>query len=289
MNLQQFFLKIYLDELCYDGAMGEFVGVEGRRPAGETGFVLDQLVELVRFQEIGGPSEVLRLDAWEVVEVFPDVAVVAFVQVDLVLEPDDEIVEIARLDIDPVHFDGALRDGVVGEGEAMGLQRTLEAVGVLWGALQGTEFHHGLVVEAGLLAVEKFVGKASKERLAFININRCFNVVESGEHSVHIAINHGIRQVESDGCNGGGGVFSYAFQLFKFLEIRWKLSIVFLDDLLRAVVQVTGAGVIAEALPHLQHLLLGRLGQVGHSRPAVDETQVIVSPLVDTRLLQDYL
>ena len=55
----------------------------------------------------------------------------------------------------------------------MGLEGTEQAVGVLWCAVQGTEFHHGLVVVAGLFAVEELVGELGLEpKMMKLIINR---------------------------------------------------------------------------------------------------------------------
>ena len=111
--------------------------------------------------------------------------------------------------------------------------------------MEGPEFHHSLVVKAWLLAVEEFVGELGKELLSFININRCVDVVEPGQHAVDVAVDHGVGQVEGYGCDGCSGVVADAFQQFELFKIGRKLSIILFYNLLRAVVQVAGTRVVA--------------------------------------------
>ena len=118
-------------------------------------------------------------DAREVVEVAPDVVVVALVEVDVVFYSDNQIVEKPYRDFQLLQFHGSLHDGLSLKGEALGLQWAMEAVGALGRAVQCAELHHGLVMEAGLLAVEQFVGQLGEERLALIIINRCIDVEQA--------------------------------------------------------------------------------------------------------------
>ena len=46
--------------------------------------------------------------------------------------------------------------------------------------------------------------------LTFININRCVDVEEAREHTIHIAIDHGMGQVEGNGSNGCCGIAANA-------------------------------------------------------------------------------
>ena len=61
------------------------------------------------------------------------------------------------------------------------------------------------------------------------------------QHAVHIAVDHGVGQVEGDGGDGSSGVVANAFQFPKLFVVSGKLAAVFIHDLLRALVQVAGA------------------------------------------------
>ena len=95
-----------------------------------------------------------------------------------------------------------------------------------------------------MFLIEEFVGETGEKVLAFININRCVDVVEAGEHALHIAVDHGMGQVECYGSYGGGGVIADSFQMFEFFKIGGKLAVVFVHDLLCAMVQVAGARIV---------------------------------------------
>ena len=126
--------------------MGQLVGVNGRDSGyGKVG-VVNHLQERFRPDDILGTDRFLTLDAGEVVEVAPDVVATAFVEVDFISCPHDQIVEIACRDLGLGQLHWPLHDGLPFEGEAMGLDGAVEAVGALWGAVQGAELHHGLVV-----------------------------------------------------------------------------------------------------------------------------------------------
>ena len=90
---------------------------------------------------------------------------------------------------------------------------------------------------------------------------------------------------EGDGCDGGSGVVADALQLLQTLEVARELASVALHHLARALVQVSRPGVIAQTLPHFQHLFLGGLGEVGQCGPTLDEAEKVVKSLAYTCLL----
>ena len=109
-------------------------------------FASNQLLELFRGDDLIHRKGLLTLDAGEVVEVFPNVVAAALAEVNVVFYPDNQIVEVSCCDLGFLQFHGALHHGLVGEGEALGLQGAEQAVGVLGRAVQGAELHQGLVV-----------------------------------------------------------------------------------------------------------------------------------------------
>ena len=151
--------------------MCQFVREDGRDLDDRKRLVFNEFVELVRGEDFVDRQCPLAFDAWEVVEVAPDVVAAALVEIYAVFESDNQIVEIPCCDLHFGQFHGALHDGLVGEGEALRLQGTKQAVGVLGCAVQSTELHKGLVVEAGLRAVEELVGEVGKEFLPLIGVS----------------------------------------------------------------------------------------------------------------------
>ena len=139
---------------------------------------------------------IFALNAWKIVKVAPDVVVAAFVEVDIILYSDNQIVEISCGDFHFLQLDGPLHYGLSPEGEALGLQRTEKAVGILRSAMQRAKFHQGLVVKSRLMAVEQRMGGLGEKRLAFMGIDSYVDVEESGEDAVHISVDHSVWQVE---------------------------------------------------------------------------------------------
>ena len=122
----------------------------------------------------------VAFDARKVVQVLPDVAGSPLVETDfMVVGGEHEIVEIAGADARFMLFHRTLRHGLPGEGKAMRLERAMRAVGVRGEAVQGAEFHHGLVVEAGLRAIEQLVSQLGEEFLSLVIINRGVDVEEA--------------------------------------------------------------------------------------------------------------
>ena len=186
-------------------------------------------------------QQFVAFDTWKIVEVFPDVVAVALVEVDFVVHLENQIIEISCRDFHFLQLHGALHHGLSLKGEALGLQRAKEAVGILGRAVQGAEFHQRLVVEAGLFAVEQYVSEVRKQLLALININRCVDVEQSGEYAKDVAVNDGMGQAEGDGRDGGSSVVANAFQALELLVVGREFAPVFLNDLSGAVMQVAGA------------------------------------------------
>ena len=58
------------------------------------------------------------------------------------------------------------------------------------------------------------------------------------------------------------------------------------SDALRRGVQVSGAGIVAEALPQLEHLVLVRVREICDSRESLEESRVIARDGLCARLLE---
>ena len=159
--------------------MGQFVGEDRGDLFDGKRFFLKKLLELRCGGDFFHRQLPIAFDAGEVLEVFPDVVAAAIVEIDTIFCFDNQIVEVSFRHLRLLQFHGTLHDGLVGEGKALRLQGAMKAVGALGRAVQGAELHQGLVVETRMLAVEQLVGEVGKGRLPFININRCFDVVES--------------------------------------------------------------------------------------------------------------
>ena len=187
---------------------------------------------------LGGHGDV-AFYAGEVVEVFPDVVTSPFLEIHpMVIGLDNQIIEISSPNLDFFFLDGTLVDGVMDEGQAMGLQGAGGAVGVFGNAVQRSEFHQRLVVPSRMLLVKQRVGKRFEASRPFFIINRCFNVIQSSEHAIDVAVNHGVGQSESDGCDGSGSVLPDALEFKEFLVVVGKGAAVAFHDLLCASMEV---------------------------------------------------
>ena len=117
----------------------------------------------------------------------------------------------------------------------------MEAVRVLRGALERSKLHQGLVMESWMLAVEELIGKFGKKLLSFININRCVDVEESRQNAVDVAVDDGVRHVESNGSNGCCSIVANAFQKLELFIVGGELTIVVFDNLYGTEAQIASS------------------------------------------------
>src|SRR2546430_15343376 len=83
----------------------------------------------------------------------------------------------------------------------------------------------------------------------------------SRKDACDVAVEHGEFFAEGDAQNRRGGVDSDAGQCEGVIQVRWKKSSVFRNDLLRPFLQVARAAVVPETRPEAQHFFLRRSGE----------------------------
>ncbi|MNV62971.1 hypothetical protein D3C71_1555430 [compost metagenome] len=106
------------------------------------------------------------------------------------------------------------------------------------------------------------------------------------EHAFHIAVQDGRALAIGERGNGRGGGAADAGQRGDGLGRGRKASVPVARNLLRATVQVPGAGVIAQAGPVRHHVFLGGRRQRRHVREALQEAVVIGDDSGHLSLLQ---
>ena len=151
----------------------------------------------------------------------------------------------------------------------------------------GAEVHDGLVVRGGLGGVHQFPGSAGEQLFAFRAVGGQVYTEVARQHPEYVAVQHGVRQVVGEGGNGGGGISAHAFELQQtFVGIR-KLTAQFRSHHFCGAVQVSGPGVVAEALPEFHDLVFGCVGQSLHRGVFFAKALEIRQSLLHAGLLQD--
>ena len=83
--------------------------------------VSNELFELLSGNDFFSRQKFFAFDAGKIIEVFPNVVVAAFVQVDAVFNSDNQIVELSISNLNLLQFNGALHYGLMGKCQALGL------------------------------------------------------------------------------------------------------------------------------------------------------------------------
>ena len=109
----------------------------------------------------------------------------------------------------------------------------------------------------------------------------------AGGEAEHVAIDGGVGEVEGKGGDGGGSVVAHPFQPADVVVVGGENSVEVADDGLGGGVHIAGAAVVAEALPHLQHLFFVGFGQRFDSGKVTDEIVIIRHSLYHAGLLED--
>ena len=135
------------------------------------------------------------------------------------------------------------------------------------------EVHRRLREIAGAPLRHERLGQLPEPRLA---ARQLFAHREEPRHDpLDIAIDRRKTPVEGDRRDGAGGVIADPRQCPQIRPVFRDSPAMALDDGRRAGVQVAGAGVIAEALPEMQHLVERGGGQRVNIRPARHESAKI--------------
>src|SRR5690606_15312418 len=89
-----------------------------------------------------------------------------------------------------------------------------------------------------------------------------------------------------DARDRAGGVVADAGERAQRVEVVGQLAAVALADQPGGAVEVAGAGVVAEPLPRLEHVVERRVGERGERREALDPALVVRDRGLYARLLE---
>lgn len=177
------------------------------------------------------------------------------------------------------------------------LERACFAIRRLRCAVECSELHDGRVEQARVVPVEQLVGKCVEMPFPHGSVEGDVAVVKACEHSIDIAVEGGVGEIESKRGDGSCGVFSDSGHGEQCVEYLLRRGCAVANhsadgtccggDELRSTVQVAGTRVVAEPLPVAQHLVFGGLRQCLHIRKTVHEAQVVLHALCYACLLED--
>jgi len=143
------------DEAGDDPAVGQFMGT-GIADSGDlAGARSAEAQEKGVVQEFGVAERVVGFEEGELVEVFPDVVMASFFDGQVEAVFNEVKMEEAQFPGRFSFFKGQGGGHMVVVGEAGGEEGAYGAVGVAGGTAEGSEFHEGLVVEAGVFGIEE--------------------------------------------------------------------------------------------------------------------------------------
>ena len=273
-----------------EDAVGEHVAdVGGDKRKLRVARVGKERAEVVRTHErveVGGGG---RLDERELEEALPDVARGPAVEEEVVARGDVEIMEVTVDGLRAVLLDGEAFGRAGGMGGATRGEWADAAIGVAGNALQGAELHDGLVVCAGLIGRKEAAGQIVVEASAGGGVGGRIDGEESADDAQHIPVDGGVRRAGGEGHDGGGRVVADAAEGADVSIIRGEAPGEAIADVAGGGVEVAGAGIVAEALPEPEDVLLVGVGQGADVGEALEEAVVIVHPLRHTGLLEDDL
>ena len=109
---------------------------------------------------------------------------------------------------------------------------------------------------------------------------------ETTEHPDHVAVQDRRRASERDARDGASGVAADAGEVEQLLDCLRDASFVPRQNFSRPALEVAGPGVVAQAGPEPQHLVLRRRGQRGHRWEPLHEPLVIGEDRGDLSLLE---
>ena len=154
----------------------------------------------------------------------PDVSFATTMDGRLTLTADIYINKVALLDLQFLFFHGQRADLPCAQGLARLLQWTDHAFRRLGCALDSSEVHDGLVVEACRCLRQQTLCQCRKLLLPFCAVNGRLYTEIPRQHAIYIAINHRSRQPEGDAPDGSSGIVTNTLQLFDFLQRVREMS-----------------------------------------------------------------
>ena len=215
----------------------------------------------------------------------PDVSRAAAADGRFSLVSDIDVIKLPFLRLHGRFFDGEQVGAAGLEGVAAALQGAGEAVRVLGRTLDGPEVHHSLVELGRGLLRQELLGQGGELFLGPGGAHRRFKAEITGQDAVDVAVYHGGGEAEADGADGGGCVVSNALEgADAFQRVRKSTQ---RYDLFGGLVQVAGAGVVAQAFPEAEHLVFGGIGQILDGGKVLHETVPVGRSLGNTGLLED--
>ncbi|MEY2599668.1 MAG: hypothetical protein RLZZ142_1927, partial [Verrucomicrobiota bacterium] len=153
---------------------------------------------------------------------------------------------------------GFARDGLRVLGVAVGGDGAVVAAGLARGAEEGPKFHQGGVVGAPAgFGGEKPAGKLPEEVPALGGIDGVGEVREAGEDAGDVGVDGGGGKVECEGGDGSGGVGADSREGGEVFGVLGEAALEAFEDGLGGAVEVARAGVVAQALPEGEDVLLG--------------------------------
>ena len=273
-----------------EDAMGEDVAdVGGDKRKLRVARVSEEHAEVVRTHERVEGGGGGRLDERELEEALPDVARGPAVEEEVVARGDVEIMKVTVDRLRAVLLDREALRCAGGVGGATRGERADAAIGVAGNALQGAELHDSLVVFAGMIGREETAGQIVVEAAAGGGVGGRVDGEESADDAQHIPVDDSVRRPGGEGDDGGGRVVADAAEGADVSIIRGEAPGEAIADVAGGGVEVAGAGIVAEALPEPEDVLLRGVGQGADVGEALEEAVVIVHPLGHAGLLEDDL
>ena len=155
-------------------------------------------------------------------------------------------------------FDG--KRGRIG-GAAEFLHGAEEAIGRAGFADRGAEVHQGRGVVAASGFWQERGGGFFQKLAACSGGDVVLEIEKPRDDSKDIGVENGNGFVEGEGRDGGGGVGADAGKGAELLEVGRNFGVEILNDRFRGAVEISGAGVVAEAFPEFQDFFLGCGGE----------------------------
>jgi len=157
---------------------------------------------------------------------------------------------------------GVSSGGKVKTGGADGTEGARGAERVFWKADEGTEFHQGLIVSAGIFFGNEGSGDGTKLMEGWGTASAG---EESTQNSSHVSVEGGCGDIERDTGNGACGVVANPGKLKKFFWIGGESALGESEYRLGKGVKKAGTTIVAESFPVAEN---DRLGCSGKRRPA---------------------
>ena len=209
----------------------------------------------------------------------------------MALTADEDVGHAAFL-----HLCGAVLDGKFGYAAAVqGLagrhERTFGAFWSLWCAAGGTEIHHSLVEIARFFGSGKVGDEAVCQLLEKVftlgRIDGCVYREDARQHAVGVSIHCSSPDAEGKRGNGRRRVGAHTLKTPDVGKVIGKAAAA--NYLACSLMKIARAAVIAQPLPHAQHLIFAGRGKAGDGREAAHKPFPVGPALCNARLLHDNL